>query len=349
MLSLASAKGQVHLTVDHYDSQPPLVDVYALEKYLQHRGFRTDSQRSRNTNLPVYWLRVTRSAKLAEHARHHAQTRGYRAVAVIRVHAPRRRLHVRKDVLMAELIGDHIDLAVGQDGRRCVRYLIDHFQTSTPLPSLLVVNNSRDLSVAKMTPRLIRYVQEETSLNCIVISTRHSLQRAFERSHLVGVVLSGGPLLLSEKTDLRMYNKNITALLMAERRALPVLGICFGMQIMAASYGGDVRSMKRRVHGIERVHVVEKSRLFGKLMGMRVFSSHQNHVHRPPYGFKVTAVDDDGRIQSIEHDTRHLYGVQFHPEGTCEGCHVLDVFIYACIAHSNRPCLKAFRAPFRGR
>lgn len=335
----ARVKGHVYLTVDRGAHEPPLVDVRALQGYLRCRGFYIGGRP--RAGMPVYWMIITRNTTITNvDVRRRVRARGYRAVAILCIHTPqhpRMRVYPEGDVLVTELAGDRVDLTRGGKGRGCVRHLLEHFQTSTPVPSVLVVDNSRDLSVAKMTPRLIRYVRRETPLNCIVVSTRHSLQRAFERCRIIGVILSGGPLLLSEKTDLRMYNQNITALLVAERRALPVLGICFGMQIMAASYGGDVQKMYRRVQGAETVRVVDKSRLFGHRVNMRVFSSHLNYVHRPPYGFKVTAVDDDGHIQAIEHDTRNLYGVQFHPEGTLEGCRLLRVFICVCVKHNKRP------------
>lgn len=319
-----NCKGQIDLKIDK--SASTMIDIEGVSRYLVKRGFAIINNRTIKYKNPTYALRVT-SDTSSVHT--HDDKSMYAAVGVVYLRAHEFSVYTTKHLITIRMEGTKLRMDDAQS-RRCARIIVDYFSTATPAPSILVVDNSKDLSVAKMTPRLIRHVQNKTPLNCIVVSTRHSLQRAFMRSNVVGIVLSGGPLLLSEKTDLRLYNKNITALLMGERMKIPVMGICFGMQIMAASYGGSVRHMSRRVHGRNTVYVVNRSRLLGSSPKLSVFCSHQNHVTIPPCGFRVTSVDEAGRIQSIENDQFHLYGVQFHPEGTLEGCNILDSFVQIC-------------------
>ena len=228
---------------------------------------------------------------------------------------------------------EHVECAIDTSAnvRRTCRRVADYYRTAISAPSLIVVDNSKNLSVAKMTPRLIAYIRSIRGIHCIVINARRSLINSINNSNVVGIVLSGGPLLLSERTMLHTYNKNILALLMAERKKLPVLGICFGMQIMASSHGGHVSSMGRKIHGYERVRVISgQSTLFQDDQTRVVFSSHQNRVSEIPPGFIPTSVDSNGSVQSIENDEYKLYGVQFHPEGTREGYTIIDRFLSVC-------------------
>ncbi len=112
----------------------------------------------------------------------------------------------------------------------------------------------------------------------------------------------------------------------------PVLGICYGMQLMMAVLGGDVRPAAGREYGPATIHVLAPdSRLFEGLgPDQRVWASHGDHVHDPAPGFRTVAASQNAPRAAVENDQGKLYGVQFHPEvvHTEHGREVLRNFLY---------------------
>src|SRR5512143_169574 len=95
---------------------------------------------------------------------------------------------------------------------------------------------------------------------------------------------------------------------------VPVLGICYGVQLMAHFLGGEVKPSNRREYGHAEIAVQSESQLLAGLTSpLKVWMSHGDYVSRPPEGFTVTAATD-AAIGAVEDPARLLYGVQFHPE-----------------------------------
>ena len=130
-----------------------------------------------------------------------------------------------------------------------------------------------------------------------------------------GVILSGGPesTTAAERPQLRA---NILDL------GVPVLGICYGMQALAAELGGRTVAGTTREFGYAEVQVSPDSRLLGGLSdhvdGQRldVWMSHGDKVEALPPGFRLSGRTEHVDIVAMEHETRPLFGVQFHPEVT---------------------------------
>jgi GMP synthase (glutamine-hydrolysing) len=140
-----------------------------------------------------------------------------------------------------------------------------------------------------------------------------------------GIILSGGPN--------SVYDDNVpTADPELLRLGTPVLGLCYGMQLMAHLSGGNVTRADRREYGRASV-TVEEGRLFlgfGRGEQTPVWMSHGDHVDVPPPGYRVTARSDNSPIAAIEHTAEPLYGVQFHPEvaHTPRGGEILNNFLF---------------------
>ncbi|HPF60912.1 MAG: glutamine-hydrolyzing GMP synthase [Gemmatimonadetes bacterium] len=140
-----------------------------------------------------------------------------------------------------------------------------------------------------------------------------------------GIILSGGPN--------SVYGENVP-LAQPELLTLgiPVLGLCYGMQVLAHLSGGKVVGAARREYGRADV-VVEGGPLFeGFTAGERtsVWMSHGDHVHEPPPGWHVTATSANSPVAAMQHDERPLHGVQFHPEvaHTPRGGEMLANFLF---------------------
>lgn len=123
-----------------------------------------------------------------------------------------------------------------------------------------------------------------------------------------GIVLSGGPASVYQKNMPRCDERLF-------RLGIPVLGICYGMQLMAQLLGGRVKAGKVREYGRTQLTVDDNRDLFNKIpKKITSWMSHGDHVARLPKGFKALAHTKDTRYAAIANREKHLYGVQFHPE-----------------------------------
>src|SRR5262249_20289439 len=121
-----------------------------------------------------------------------------------------------------------------------------------------------------------------------------------------GLILSGGPASVYENgapiCDPRIFKLDV-----------PVLGICYGMQLIGKELGGRVEPANHREYGSREIEAVRPSSL---LNGMRrVWMSHGDRILQPPPGFEITARTEN-TIAAMENPKRKVFGVQFHPEVT---------------------------------
>ncbi|WP_028469719.1 glutamine-hydrolyzing GMP synthase [Neptunomonas japonica] len=147
-----------------------------------------------------------------------------------------------------------------------------------------------------------------------------------------GVILAGGPESVTEGDSPRAPE-------LVFDLGVPVLGICYGMQTMAAQLGGKVETSDQREFGYAKVRLSDSaSRLLegiedhiannGSLL-LDVWMSHGDKVTELPEGFAVIASTDSAPIAAICHPAKHFYGVQFHPEvtHTKQGGRILERFV----------------------
>lgn len=124
----------------------------------------------------------------------------------------------------------------------------------------------------------------------------------------VGIVFSGGPN--------SVYDENAFGVDPAIfELGLPILGICYGMQLMAFKNGGKVESAATREYGKAELTVTTENKLFGSLPASQVvWMSHGDHVTEVPEGFEVIATSASCEIAAMANPARNFYAVQFHPE-----------------------------------
>ena len=142
------------------------------------------------------------------------------------------------------------------------------------------------------------------------------------------VILSGGPKSVYDegapKPDASIWTGR-----------LPVLGICYGAQLMALELGGDVQPSAKREYGPATVLITHDDGLFtGIDRDQPVWMSHGDSITRLPEGFRATAQTDSTPYAGLAAPERNLYGIQFHPEvvHTPRGKDVLRNFVTG-IAH----------------
>jgi GMP synthase (glutamine-hydrolysing) len=138
------------------------------------------------------------------------------------------------------------------------------------------------------------------------------------------IILSGGPASVhvkgSPKPDPRIFELG-----------LPVLGICYGMQLMGHQLGGKVRPAKTREFGHAVIDITGANPLFKGLgKSQKVWMSHGDHVDAMPKGFKIIA-KTDASVAAMADEKRGLYALQFHPEvaHTAQGFAMLRNFLFS--------------------
>ncbi|WOO43512.1 glutamine-hydrolyzing GMP synthase [Rubellicoccus peritrichatus] len=128
------------------------------------------------------------------------------------------------------------------------------------------------------------------------------------KANVSGIILSGGPSSVLTKGSPRP-DKKIFQL------GVPVLGICYGLQLMGKLLGGDVAKSDRREYGRGRLTIKKKGRLLkGLPKSIKVWNSHGDKVTALPEGFEPIAGTENSDYAVIEDATRNFYGLQFHPE-----------------------------------
>jgi len=133
--------------------------------------------------------------------------------------------------------------------------------------------------------------------------------KTFESRPPSGVILSGGPMSVNDQ-DAPELNDAVLEL------DVPVLGICYGLQIMTHSISaGSVSHAEKREFGRARISVLKRNELFAGLPDDSiVWMSHGDHIVTLPEQFEVIARTDNAPVAAVKHSLRPVYGVQFHPE-----------------------------------
>jgi len=129
-----------------------------------------------------------------------------------------------------------------------------------------------------------------------------------ERFNIKGIILSGGPQSVYEKDAPKM---NVETLNMG----IPVLGLCYGHQLIAQIYGGNVKRAKKKEFGITYATVTKPNELL-KGLGKeeKVWMSHGDTVYALPKDFEVLAYTNNCPVAAFRHKKKPLYGLQWHPE-----------------------------------
>ncbi|RPF55611.1 glutamine-hydrolyzing GMP synthase [Aquisalibacillus elongatus] len=123
-----------------------------------------------------------------------------------------------------------------------------------------------------------------------------------------GIILSGGPNSVYEEgaftIDPEIYNLDV-----------PILGICYGMQLMAHHFNGEVKKAHKREYGKAQILRQNDSELLATLPDEQtVWMSHSDHITTAPDEFNVDATNPSCPVSVMSHQSRPIYGVQFHPE-----------------------------------
>ena len=155
--------------------------------------------------------------------------------------------------------------------------------------------------------QLIARRVRESGVYSEVVSWKNALVKIKEKSP-IGVIFTGGPnsVYLENAPHL---DKEVFEL------GIPILGICYGMQLMAQTLGGRVERATQQEYGKIKLHIEASNGLFSAVEdGAQCWMSHFDYVAKAPEGFTITATTDNCPVAAMKDDARKLYAVQFHAE-----------------------------------
>ena len=180
------------------------------------------------------------------------------------------------------------------------------------------------LDFGSQTTQLIARRVRESHVYCEIHPFNIPLDkiRAFQPK---GIILSGSPASVHDPgapfSDLALYSLQV-----------PILGICYGMQLMSLQLGGTVEKADRREYGPATIDLDNPGELFRELesKGVRVWMSHGDRILGLPPGFSVLACSENSPVAAMGDPGRRFYGVQFHPEVVHTPCGraVLENFLF---------------------
>ena len=175
--------------------------------------------------------------------------------------------------------------------------------------------------VTKLIARRIR----DLRVYCEIINLKE-LRKIQNFNNIKGIILSGGPSTVTKKFYPKIP-KNIF------KKDIPILGICYGLQLIAKVFGGKIKkSSKKREFGEAILLEKSKSILLKNFFNNKkasVWMSHQDAVYKIPKNFKNLASTDSSKYTAIQNIDKKIYGIQFHPEvtHTKKGFKILKNFV----------------------
>ena len=146
------------------------------------------------------------------------------------------------------------------------------------------------------------------------------------KSNVKGIILSGGPLNVYQLNNNLFDNKIL-------KLGIPILGICFGHQILSKFNDGKVKQSKHREFGLTNIHKRNNSLLIKNFFNKKtkkVWMSHADQVTKLPKNFRVIASSENSKFAIVENKIKNFFGVQFHPEVTHteNGKKIISNFIF---------------------
>ncbi|WP_346897706.1 glutamine-hydrolyzing GMP synthase [Clostridium sp. UBA7503] len=170
--------------------------------------------------------------------------------------------------------------------------------------------------------QLIARRVREHGVYCEIIPYSTSVEKIKELNP-VGIIFTGGPNSVygegAPRVDKELFELNI-----------PILGICYGAQLMSHVLGGVVKTATVREYGKTDVNLNTNNKLFAGIKEKQCWMSHTDFIESAPQGFEIIGHTDECPIAAMANEERKLYGVQFHPEvqHTLFGTEMLKNFLY---------------------
>jgi len=175
---------------------------------------------------------------------------------------------------------------------------------------IIVVSNYREDEKAKQAlHNLTRCTGERPEM--VDYRSRDLLDLVIHRSPDLAI-LTGSNFMLSKSDTQTVFQQEMD---LVRKLDIPLLGICFGHQLIGVAYGSKVTDLGQTVRAFKEVRLLSNDPVFeGLPETIRVSESHRQALASVPNGFRHLAESSTSRVEAIVHETRPMYGLQFHPE-----------------------------------
>ncbi len=175
---------------------------------------------------------------------------------------------------------------------------------------IVVVSNYKEDEKANQALRnLTRCTGERPEM--VDYRSRDLLDLVIRRSPDLAI-LTGSNFMLSKSDTQTVFQQEMD---LVRKLDIPLLGICFGHQLIGVAYGTKVTDLGQTVRAFKEVKLLSEDPVFeGLPETIRVSESHRQALANVPKGFRHLAESSTSRVEAIAHETRPIYGLQFHPE-----------------------------------
>ena len=176
---------------------------------------------------------------------------------------------------------------------------------------------------SQYTQLIARKIREQ-NVYCLVHPYNKINSNILINNNLSGIILSGGPNSVKDIKSPKLYKKILTL-------KIPVMGICYGMQLLCKEFNGIIGQSSSREYGHSLIKHKNNSSLFKNIKkNSQVWMSHGDHIEKAPKGFDITSFSNKNIISSIENKNKMIFGLQFHPEvyHSLEGEKILSNFLF---------------------
>jgi len=175
---------------------------------------------------------------------------------------------------------------------------------------IVVVNNYKEPS---QTEKAVQNIEKCTGQSVEKIDCKEpELYSKLVESEPDLVILTGSSALLSKPRTRELFQPEMD---LVRKAKFPILGICYGHQIIGSAFGAPMRDLGQMLRRFEEVSIVRKHPLFDGLPSdIVVAESHRQELTKVPDEFQHLAQSKTSKVEAMVHRSRPIYGVQFHPE-----------------------------------
>tara|TARA_B100000963_G_scaffold243793_1_gene213469 strand:+ start:1030 stop:1704 length:675 start_codon:yes stop_codon:yes gene_type:complete len=185
---------------------------------------------------------------------------------------------------------------------------------------IIIINNSEkpigQVSWTNKIKRILNTICPES--NSIIVNEKDEMNYILDKNKhdIKGVILGGSELRVRQKQYLNKILDNILPIIELN---VPILGICFGHQIISATYQSKICSFGEMVSGHKKIKLLWDPLFKGLGNEEYMYNAHYDYIESTPMFFKCIARDNNGIIYAIKHKYKKIYGLQFHPEFSSYG------------------------------
>lgn len=194
---------------------------------------------------------------------------------------------------------------------------------------LLINNEKKNINKTTWNLKIKEVIESIIGKEIVLVNTNDEMNTILKKNKnlIKGVILGGSSMRILKKNYLEKILDNILPIIELD---VPILGICFGMQLLGLIYQAKIESFIYKNNRI-KIFKLNNSPLFNNLSEKEImYIDHYDYLIEKPVFFRVIARDYKNRIYGIQHNEKPIFGLIFHPEFTNNGITIYKNFLKIC-------------------